>query len=144
MLLAMTTEALYVPSRRLNAYSQARSCALLSSPNSQQGHIGSCAYDEAEGYALVSGGQPTIPGENGGCKTGTGTNNSGLWIFTRSQERNDDVINKVRSIAETAGFDTSVLNDVVQDGCDYGDTDSRNDSCKDEAGTTFRMVWCPT
>jgi hypothetical protein len=35
------------------------------------------AYDEAEGYALVSGGQPTIPGENGGCKTGTGTQQ--LW-----------------------------------------------------------------
>ncbi|KAL7544809.1 hypothetical protein ACHAWF_008174, partial [Thalassiosira exigua] len=35
------------------------------------------AYDEAEGYALVSGGQPKILGENGGCKTGRGVNNSG-------------------------------------------------------------------
>merc|ERR1719433_329136 len=40
------------------------------------------AHNEAEGYALISGGQPTIQGENG-CKTGTGTNDSGLWIFTR-------------------------------------------------------------
>ena len=105
-------------------------------PKSAAGPYWIVAYDESEGYALVSGGQPTIPGENGGCKTGTGTNNAGLWIFTRSQERNDDVIDKVRSIAETSGFDTSVLNDVVQDGCVYGDTESQNNStCKDEAGT---------
>lgn len=36
------------------------------------------AYDEAEGYALVSGGQPTNAGQNGGCTTGTGINNSGM------------------------------------------------------------------
>lgn len=38
------------------------------------------AYDEKEGYALVSGGQPTQPGENG-CTTGTGINNSGMYQF---------------------------------------------------------------
>lgn len=75
------------------------------------------AYDESEGYALISGGQPEIKGENGGCRTGTGTNNAGLWIFSRSQERDEELVEKVRGIAETAGFDLSVLNKVVQDEC---------------------------
>ncbi len=82
------------------------------------------AYDEVEGYALISGGQPTVPTEGGLCKTGTGINDSGLWIFSRSQERNETLIEKVRSIATDAGFDTSVLNDVDHTGCDVcEDTD---------------------
>ncbi len=76
------------------------------------------AYDETEGYALISGGQPTNgPNEQGLCTTGTGINNSGLWIFTRSSERDETLITKVRGIAEEAGFDLSVLNDVEQEGC---------------------------
>jgi len=78
------------------------------------------AYDEEEGYALISGGQPTIPAPDGltGCRTGTGVNNSGLWIFTRSQERDEDLINRVIDIAKDAGFDTSVLFDVDQSSCE--------------------------
>merc|ERR1711982_298248 len=75
------------------------------------------AYDESEGYALVSGGQPNVKGEDGGCSTGTGVNYSGLWIFTRSQERDEELVLRVRGIAEEAGFDTSVLNDVDQTNC---------------------------
>jgi lipocalin len=78
------------------------------------------AYDETEGYALISGGQPTIPAPVGltGCRTGTGVNNSGLWIFTRSRERDDDLINRVIAIAKDAGFDTSILFDVDQSSCE--------------------------
>eukprot|EP00438_Fugacium_kawagutii_P010892 Skav231400 [mRNA] locus=scaffold1456:312096:324529:- [translate_table: standard] len=43
-------------------------------------------YSEDEGYALISGGAPTQPSA-GGCRTGTGTNGAGLWIFTRQQKR---------------------------------------------------------
>jgi lipocalin len=92
------------------------------------------AYDETEGYALVSGGQPTIQGKDGGCKTGTGTNKSGLWIFTRAQKRDDTLVTKVRSLAQAAGFDLSVLNDVVQEGCDQD-----LQSCKDQ--TEKFKVW---
>ena len=92
------------------------------------------AYNEAEGYALVSGGQPTIKGTDG-CKTGTGTNNSGLWIFSRSKVRDSTLIQKVRGIAKAAGFDTSVLKDVEHGGCDYGEVAT----CKDQSGT-FK-VW---
>ena len=34
-------------------------------------------YDEAEGWALISGGQPDKPTQNGLCTTGTGIKNSG-------------------------------------------------------------------
>ena len=78
------------------------------------------AYDEGEGYALVSGGQPTKQGQNGLCTTGTGTNGSGLWIFTRKQERDEALVTKVRSIATDKGFDISVLNDVDQTNCSSG------------------------
>eukprot|EP00584_Thalassiosira_punctigera_P006744 CAMPEP_0172541606 /NCGR_PEP_ID=MMETSP1067-20121228/12386_1 /TAXON_ID=265564 ORGANISM="Thalassiosira punctigera, Strain Tpunct2005C2" /NCGR_SAMPLE_ID=MMETSP1067 /ASSEMBLY_ACC=CAM_ASM_000444 /LENGTH=226 /DNA_ID=CAMNT_0013327675 /DNA_START=142 /DNA_END=819 /DNA_ORIENTATION=+ len=77
-------------------------------------------YDEGEGYALISGGQPVYVGENGKCKGGTGVNNSGLWIFSRSQTRNQTLIDNVRQIALDAGFDLSVLNDVDQSSCSSG------------------------
>ena len=71
------------------------------------------AYDEAEGYALISGGPPTVASE-AGCSTGSG---AGLWILTSKQQRDDALVEKVRAIAAQKGFDTSVLNDVIQDDC---------------------------
>lgn len=75
------------------------------------------AYSEEEGYALISGGQPTIETKNGFCRTGTATNGSGLWIFTRAQQRDEALVQKVREIAKAQGFDLSVLNDVDQTNC---------------------------
>jgi len=75
------------------------------------------AYSEAEGYALVSGGQPTIVDGTAGCKTGNGVNNAGLWIFTRQQKRDEALVQKVRHLAAVKGFDLSVLNDVDQSHC---------------------------
>jgi len=69
-------------------------------------------------WALISGGQPTHRAA-GGCRTGTGVNDSGLWIFTRKAERDDAVVAKLRGIAQDMGFDLSVLNDVQQAGCEY-------------------------
>lgn len=74
------------------------------------------AYNEEEGYALVSGGQPTIKTDKG-CKTGEGVLESGLWIFLRTRERSEETIQKVRDIAEGMEFDLSVLNDVSQTNC---------------------------
>jgi len=74
------------------------------------------AYDEAQGYALISGGAPKKSFE-GGCRTGTGTNGSGLWIFTRQRIRDEALVQKVRGIAAEKGFDLSVLNDVDQTEC---------------------------
>jgi lipocalin len=74
-------------------------------------------YSEQEGYTLVSGGPPNKEGADGKCRTGSGTNDAGLWIFTRQQKRDDTLIAKVRGIAESRGFDLSVLNDVDQSNC---------------------------
>jgi lipocalin len=74
-------------------------------------------YDESDGYALVSGGPPKLAGENGLCRTGSGVNGAGLWIFTRQQARNEILVQKVRKIAESKGFDLAVLNDVDQSSC---------------------------
>ena len=54
-------------------------------------------YNETEGYALVSGGQPSTP-TAGGCVGGTGVNDSGLWIFTRAQQRDPTLVAKVRDL----------------------------------------------
>jgi len=73
-------------------------------------------FDDKEGYALISGGKPTKSAP-GGCQTGTGTNDSGLWVFTRQQKRNETLVQKVRGIAASKGFDLSVLGDIDQTDC---------------------------
>lgn len=93
------------------------------------------AYDETQGYALISGGQPTIPNGDLGCRTGDGINESGLWIFTRTPVRNEALIQQVRQIAASAGFDVTVLNDVDQTGCYAEDT-----TCVDSP-TAFDGGW---
>merc|ERR550539_1901633 len=78
------------------------------------------AYNEEEGYALRSAGQPTVVGEDGLCLTGTppSFSDGGLWIFSRSQDRNETLVDHVRGIAEEAGFSVAPLNDVNQTSCD--------------------------
>jgi len=71
-------------------------------------------------WAIVSGGQPDKEGENG-CRTGTGINGSGFWLFTREQQRNETLVNAMRTIASDKGFDLTVLNDVEHEGCSYPD-----------------------
>lgn len=76
-----------------------------------------------EGYdwAVVSGGQPTIPSglDDGKCKNGGGTNGSGLWLLTRDKVASEAVIAKMRAVVDRNGFDASVLNPVEQEGCTY-------------------------
>lgn len=88
-------------------------------PKALSGPYWVVAYNETEGYALISGGQPTIPTDpnniTAGCTTGIGLDNDGLWVFTREQTRNQTLVDKVRGIAQDAGFDLTVLLDVAQD-----------------------------
>ena len=77
------------------------------------------AYDEEEGYALISGGQPTIPTFAGYCNSGDGINNCALRIFRHKQERDETLIAKVRALAKEQGLDLSILNDVQQEDCQY-------------------------
>mmetsp|Transcript_3469 Transcript_3469/g.9874 ORF Transcript_3469/g.9874 Transcript_3469/m.9874 type:complete len:232 (-) Transcript_3469:74-769(-) len=72
--------------------------------------------EDGEEWALIVGGQPDVRTENG-CKTKNRfiTSSGGLWIFTRSSERNDDLIEKIKTIAvDKYELDTTVLNFVNQ------------------------------
>ena len=76
------------------------------------------AYDEAQGYAAVGGGPPKLSFA-GGCRTGTGHMDSGLWILTRAQQRNEPLVQRVRALLGGAGFDLDALRDVRQAGCPH-------------------------
>jgi len=92
-------------------------------PSELSGPYWVVAFSVEEGWALVSGGPPTLPGlHQGTCKTGTGVNGSGLWIFTRQQVRDEAVVGKVRGLAMQKGFDLSVLRDVTQSNCTHSRT----------------------
>jgi len=85
-------------------------------PNGIAGPYWVIAYSDSEGYALISGGPP-FKSASGGCQTGEGVNGAGLWIFTRRQQRDEALVQKVRKIAASKGFDLSVLNDIGQSEC---------------------------
>jgi len=71
-------------------------------------------------WAIVSGGNPTVPDSSGGCTTKTtGTNGAGFWLFTRSQQPGEATISMMRELAQKAGFGLSKLNPVAQQGCSY-------------------------
>merc|ERR1712232_378697 len=57
-----------------------------------------------QGYAVISGGQPTVPSENG-CKVEDG---NGLWIFTRERNPSDDLVENVLNITKGKGFDVDL------------------------------------
>jgi len=73
-------------------------------------------FDDEVGYAIISGGPPTIETGNG-CRTARGVNNAGLWLFTREQQRNEELVQKMRTDTAAKGFDLSVLSDVDQSVC---------------------------
>jgi len=74
-------------------------------------------YNADAGWALISGGEPTNEGEGGLCRTGTGVNGSGLWIFTRAQQRDETLIENLKANLRERGFDTEVLNMVDNSKC---------------------------
>jgi len=75
-------------------------------------------HNEDEGWALISGGEPKREGKNELCVTGSGTNDAGLWIFTRAQQRDEALMNRLKAKLEDKWFDTSVLNPVDNTNCE--------------------------
>lgn len=73
-------------------------------------------HNETAGYALISGGQPSLATPLG-CRTGSGTNDAGLWIFSREPQPEWSLVQTVRDIASAQGFDLSVLNNVSHSDC---------------------------
>mmetsp|Transcript_92414 Transcript_92414/g.249301 ORF Transcript_92414/g.249301 Transcript_92414/m.249301 type:complete len:386 (-) Transcript_92414:54-1211(-) len=87
-------------------------------PTALSGDYWVVAFDKEEDWALISGGPPKNQAPDGkSCRTGTGVNGSGLWIFTRKQQRDEALIQKIRGIAIAKGFDVSVLNDIDHTKC---------------------------
>ena len=103
----------HTDARALCPYTQVGPCFLPRLPGVTVGPYWVLEYNEEEGYALVSGGQPTTRTPDG-CVGGSGTYDAGLWIFTRQQQRDPALVEKVRGLAKAQGFDVSVLKDVNQ------------------------------
>tara|TARA_B100000989_G_scaffold161062_1_gene120253 strand:+ start:646 stop:1317 length:672 start_codon:yes stop_codon:yes gene_type:complete len=73
-------------------------------------------------WAIVSGGPPTVKYKDGNCSTKqTGTNGSGLWLFTRARygPQADYYTSEMRDILIQKGYTTSQLLNVSQRGCNY-------------------------
>jgi lipocalin len=79
-------------------------------------------------WAIISGGQPTdvVGGGQSATKTDvrcttktTGTNGSGLWLFTREPIPADGVVEAMEKKLLEMGVSTSKLLDVPQKGCNY-------------------------
>lgn len=88
------------------------------------------AYDEEDGYALISGGQPDVPTSDGLCSYSNP--NAGLWIFSRCPEPNYEMISKYRQIARDNGIDPTVLNPVNHQGCNHQSINTKQ--CKGKKG----------
>lgn len=79
------------------------------------------AYGNGE-WVVVSGGEPENQGEktDNTCTTETErVNGSGLWIMTRKQVADKDIIQAAVNAAEKLGFDVAMLVPVAQKGCVY-------------------------
>jgi len=77
-----------------------------------------CPQPEDYEWAFVSGGQPTHKSGDG-CIPGDGVNDSGMWIFTKSNVRNETLLGEIVKIGTAQGFDMSIMLDVEQAGCKY-------------------------
>lgn len=85
-------------------------------PKSLSGPYWVVNFSVEEDWALVSGGPPNLVSGKG-CKTGSGENDSGLWIFTRAQHPSLQLLDRILALASARGFDTSVLDRIDHSGC---------------------------
>ena len=85
-------------------------------PRGEDDPEGPRGYD----WAVVSGGQPNVPGGKKTCRTRlTGVNGSGLWIFTRDPMPPSEVVEEAREAATDLGIDLSEMRAVTHEGCEY-------------------------
>jgi len=81
------------------------------------------AKEDAAGryeWAIVIGGQPTEKMSDGLCTTKTsGTNNAGLWLFSRTRTVSAATKSEMYAALKDAGISREQLNPVAQIGCNY-------------------------
>jgi hypothetical protein len=92
-------------------------------------------FSDEKGYALVSGGPLTVTGEAGKCKFAGESKSAGVWILTRAQQRNEELMTNVRRMAAKHGIDVNALHDVNQSHCANG---THPGWAKPGAGMSFR------
>merc|ERR1740129_771953 len=74
-------------------------------------------YDEAEGEAIIIGGQPDLPQCDGSCRY-TMPMQQGMWIFTRKRMPDPSQVSRLKGMMFTQfGLDTSMMLRVPQDNC---------------------------
>ena len=92
-------------------------------PRALYGDYWIVAYEEGEsGWAIISGGQPTIFVSDGLCTTESANNvrnQGGLWLFTREKEVSEELVETMKKKANALGIDTRMLVTVQQTGCEY-------------------------
>ena len=84
--------------------------------NLEDGTYASSTDDQYD-WALISGGPPKVETPHG-CSPGTGENNyNGLWMFSRDPLPASGVSDKIERIAAEKGFDITLWEPIVQEGC---------------------------
>merc|ERR1712146_686848 len=74
--------------------------------------------DDSSAYrwAIVIGGEPTKPYEDGCTTKQTGTNGAGLWLFSRSPVASTADMDAMLAVLKAKGVASSQLRDVAQEG----------------------------
>jgi apolipoprotein D and lipocalin family protein len=70
-------------------------------------------------WAIVIGGEPTVPSAEGCTTKQTGTNGAGLWLFSRDPVASEDTMNAMHNELAYKGITNMSLLKVEQDGCTY-------------------------
>ena len=72
-------------------------------------------------WLVVSGGQPKVKYEDGCTTKINGTNNAGLWIFSRYPIMSENDLTEAKTLLKHKGYTLSQLIPVEQKGCIYED-----------------------
>eukprot|EP00928_Gymnodinium_smaydae_P088951 TRINITY_DN72981_c0_g1_i1.p2 TRINITY_DN72981_c0_g1~~TRINITY_DN72981_c0_g1_i1.p2 ORF type:complete len:277 (+),score=74.29 TRINITY_DN72981_c0_g1_i1:162-992(+) len=70
-------------------------------------------------WAVVVGGEPTIPFADGCTTQETGVNNAGLWLLSRTPTASEEQLFEMRAALKEKGLSTERLLKVEQEGCNY-------------------------
>lgn len=70
-------------------------------------------------WAVIIGGEPTVEYSDGCTTRESGTNNAGLWLFSRSHVASKSELDAMYALLHAKGIATSRLHPVAQEGCTY-------------------------
>ena len=77
------------------------------------------ADDGTYEWAAVIGGEPSVKYDDGCTTKEEGTNNAGLWLFTREPKASKATLDAMHQLLKSKGVATSRLHTVAHEGCEY-------------------------